>query len=348
MKKLLDIIKMKLFTNSKSKFSEKDLKMIEEKFNLLVQNNQDILNISFDLDGYKHLLTQEYCQNGFKNRLLFSYLEPFSEFKIFNENILGIGSDFIEKNKTNNSKLFNVLSIIFIKCNLLVKEIECLITNGFPNGAIARWRSLFEYSIIGKFIVTNENSEDLSERYLDFLDIERCNELCEYIKYYKFFNYEELNKTTIDEVNNKKEKLIKKYNNKFVKGNYGWASDILGKEASFSDILKKTDEQDMTLYYKFSCSYIHGSCKNILVNLANINCINIKVNDYEKIIGNASNIGFTEPMQLTMFSFLDMLSVLLSLNPTEGDITRWFYLRNKITDIATKCAKCEENIENKK
>ena len=60
MKKLLDIIKMKLFTNSKSKFSEKDLKMIEEKFNLLVQDNQDILNISFDLDGYKHLLTQEY------------------------------------------------------------------------------------------------------------------------------------------------------------------------------------------------------------------------------------------------------------------------------------------------
>ena len=86
----------------------------------------------------------------------------------------------------------------------------------------------------------------------------------------------------------------------------------------------------------------------VRIYLANINGINIKVNDYKKIIGNASNIGFTEPMQLTMFSFLDMLSVLLSLNPTEGDITRWFYLRNKITDIATKCAKCEENIENKK
>lgn len=342
---IIDIIKRKLFADVKSELTNNELDYIEEVSNSLIEKHKDILNMSFDLDGYKQLLTQKYYQSGFKNRLLFSYLESFSEFKIFNENILSIGNDFIKKNKKNKTKLFNALSIIFIKCNLIVKEIECLITNGFSNGAMARWRSLFEYSIIGEFIVSNKNSEDLSERYIDFLDIERSNELDTYINHYKFFNYEKLDQTTIDKVINKKEKLIKKYGAQFTKGNYGWANNVLKKVANFSDILEKTNEKDMILYYKFSCGYIHGSCKNIFVNLANIDGININVNDYEKIIGNASNIGFTEPIQLTMFSFLNILSVVLSISPTEGDIIKLYYFRNKIIDIATKCLKVEKNIE---
>lgn len=345
--KVFDLIKGKLFADIKKSFTKKELNIIDEKLNKVIIENQDMLDTSFNIDGYKHLYLNDNYKKGFQSRLLYNYSEPFSDFKIFNEYILSEGNDFITNEKRiNNSKLFNALTLIFIKCNLIVKEIECLIENGFPNGAMARWRTLFEYNIIGNFLAIH--GENMAERYLDFIDVERNKEIKEYKESLKYFDFEELEKNIIQENENKIKLLKTKYGDKFIDGDYGWANDFFEKKdkkkVSFKEILNDVDKNGMILYYKFSCSFIHSNCKNILINLASIN--GIKIDDYNKIIGNAVNIGFCEPIQLTMYCFLNAFLFLISINPSDKNIIYFLYLRNKIKKIATKCLNVEKKLTN--
>lgn len=84
--------------------------------------------------------------------------------------VLGVQNiDFLfEKNEEDFrecSKRYNALKPMLIKYINVFDEIICLIENGFPDGAMQRWRSLYEYSIIVLFIL--EQGEEVATAYTD-------------------------------------------------------------------------------------------------------------------------------------------------------------------------------------
>jgi hypothetical protein len=58
---------------------------------------------------------------------------------------------------------YNAIDSLMIKYLEVFDEIICLIENGFPDGAMQRWRTLLEYSIIIIFIL--EQGEEIAEAY---------------------------------------------------------------------------------------------------------------------------------------------------------------------------------------
>jgi len=346
-KSIINKIESNLLSNIKTNFTDDELKKVREIFLQKMNENKEILDNFFERNGYKNNYLQDYYRNGFINRLLYNYQEPISEFTIFTEHILTNARDFINLNKNNKTNLFKVIKLIFIRCNLIVKEIECLIKNGFASGAVARWRSLYEYSVISIFIINS--GEETAKRYLDFIDIERYKEANDYNRYCEYLCFSKLENNIVDDLKSKYNELKKKYGDEFANGDYGWASNIIKKEnkrdrIKFDEIRDQTDQKDLLIYYKFSCQYIHSSSKNLIFNLANIYGTEINIDDY-KALGDASNIGFSEPIQLTMYSFFNAFASLISINVKEGDLVNILFLREKIKEITNKFIDIENKIE---
>lgn len=109
----------------------------------------------------------------------------------------------------------------------------------------------------------------------------------------------------------------------------------------FEEIVKETDQEDIMGYYNWSCQAIHANPKNIFTNLGNI--YGIKVED-DKILGNASNIGFADPAQLCMYSFLTIFEALISLYPTSELLLEIIYMRKKIMQTTKKFVSIEKEI----
>jgi len=70
---------------------------------------------------------------------------------------------------TLKSKEFALLNIHARACQQF-SEILCLLKNGFPDGAFARWRSLFELNVYASFISIND--EDIAMAYIQQADTE--------------------------------------------------------------------------------------------------------------------------------------------------------------------------------
>jgi hypothetical protein len=60
---------------------------------------------------------------------------------------------------------YNAMGSLMIKYIEVFDEIVCLIENGFPDGAMQRWRTFLEYSIIILFIL--EQGEETAEAYIN-------------------------------------------------------------------------------------------------------------------------------------------------------------------------------------
>lgn len=112
-------------------------------------------NSSFEKE-YKHLLRFREYNKGYISRLLFDYAEGMELLEIFKEKILAIGNQFYQGNKKNKTYKFKVLTALYDRAVLVASEVITLMQNGFASGALSRWRTLYETSVIAIFLSINE------------------------------------------------------------------------------------------------------------------------------------------------------------------------------------------------
>ena len=73
-----------------------------------------------------------------------------------------------EKKKSEIENTFNALTQIQNRAAQQYLEILTLIKNGFPDGAFARWRSMYELSVIGSFIL--KYGDSVAEKFIEASD----------------------------------------------------------------------------------------------------------------------------------------------------------------------------------
>jgi hypothetical protein len=78
----------------------------------------------------------------------------------------------------NSDLVFLTMKMLHGRACLITGEIVTLLRNGFPDGAMARWRTLYEILVISDFIKKNGN--DTAQRYLEFEKIEEYQGLEDY------------------------------------------------------------------------------------------------------------------------------------------------------------------------
>ncbi|NUJ97499.1 hypothetical protein HGA92_01775 [Candidatus Gracilibacteria bacterium] len=263
-----------------------DIKDIEKNFKKSIKK-KDLIDIIETLE--KNRLYNGIEEDGFSKRLdirwgkLFnkiSYIIDFSFYSIYE------GQQFIDRSNVRNHVLLKLHS----KQILLAKEILILLRNGYGEGANARWRSLYENVVITLFISNNGN--ELAKRFLEHKNIFNYKESLKYKDSYKKLKHRGYGKDNFKELEEEKERLLKKYGKSFF-GDYGWITDDILKNKNFTEIEKIVDMAHFKPYFSLSSRSIHSSSKSF-DNLG-------KRNDDLNLIG-PSNIGLIDPIQnTTMF-----------------------------------------------
>lgn len=126
------------------KFFPEYLEKFTQQEKNFLNKHEEIWNIGLFSSEYLYLLVNEFAR---KNHDYFKALS--------------------EKDCQGKKHLYIVIGSIAGRCVQQYLETISLLKNGFPDCALARWRSIYESVIIASFIQTDPKSEELSIAFLD-------------------------------------------------------------------------------------------------------------------------------------------------------------------------------------
>ncbi|MBU7027765.1 MAG: hypothetical protein HXS48_12585 [Theionarchaea archaeon] len=108
-----------------------------------------------------------------------------------------------------------------------------------------------------------------------------------------------------------RDQLYAEYGKWFVKGPYGWAADVLGKEKpQFKDLEEAAGLSHLRPYYRMALDAIHAGPKGITFNLG------LPETEKELLLTGPSNTGLADPGQLTAISLNQINVALLGTRPS--------------------------------
>lgn len=205
-------------------------------------------------------------------------------------------------------------------------EVIVLLKNGYADGAIARWRSLHEITVVASFIA-DKNDPELAERYLLHEKIEAYKAAIQYRKYSEELELEEISDSELKEIEEARNELVNRFGRCF-KNEYGWASDVLGNQnPRFSDIESNIEMDHYRPYFKFASNSIHAGSKGAIARLGNMF-------DRDNLLHSGpSNIGFVEPGHCTAQSLTQITAVLLTHDTTIDTLVISNMLMELVSDV---------------
>ena len=156
----------------------------------------------------------------------------------------------------------------YSKAIITTKEILTLLYNGYPEGAMALSRILYESMVVMRFLYGHRDNEALLQRYVDDFAVKVSRDK---IKYYSYIleysqNEEELAEAQRSKVAARKEhnKLKEKYSEYLSynrQGNYlhdyWWIGDVLPGR-SFGAIQNEMTLENLKILYVISCYRAHS------------------------------------------------------------------------------------------
>ncbi|WP_079474010.1 DUF5677 domain-containing protein [Marinococcus halophilus] len=311
---VLKWLESKLIENNpdKEEFNDEEITegiedISKEMQNMVVdqKNRDDIIDI-FNTFAYQKREEIRIKFNGFLNWLEQTYGSEFFYLEtadLLSRDLLYLFEKHLY-NVKNPSRLNQLLFLQYLRACALFSEIIYLVKGGFANGALTRFRTLHELTVITEFIY--KRGEQAADRYLDYVIVMDKKDI-DYKK--RELGITEQNEELIRDLNKKIQKIKKEKGPEFVndRSDYIWAKPFLNlnskENATFHKIFKATRENKQGgEQYKDASNNIHSSPKSL--NSA-INTIN------GTPITGASNLGFNIPASYATYE-MEQLGHLLS------------------------------------
>ncbi len=229
------------------------------------------------------------------------------------------------------------LSNIFPKALLVTNEIICLLKGGFPDGALARWRSLHELTVTAMYIL-QEGREPAIAYMLSFHFAARraalqMNEHAERARLEKF------SKSDLEGLDTRRNEAEKVLGRKIEKDKDGEWPAINLKHRDFAAIEKRVDMDHWRPRYKWASQHTHADLKPV-GNLLGMSESKEAVN----LVG-ASNSGFADPFMMTAISLAQITSTYLSVTPNLDRVVHSSVLL-KFSDEMSEIAMKSQNKKN--
>lgn len=138
-------------------------------------------------------------------------------------------------------------------------EVLTLLENGFADGAMARWRTLYELSVVAMFLA--DRDEETSRRYLDHSTIEAWRASEAYQKHAPKLGQKPLSEAELSEMESAVAKLAAEYGAPY-RTQYGWAAKALSqKKPTFVDIEGAAGTGHLRPYYQLANDNVHAGSK---------------------------------------------------------------------------------------
>lgn len=199
------------------------------------------------------------------------------------------------------------VSNIFPKALLVANEIICLLKGGFPDGALARWRSLHELTVTAMYIL-KEGREPAVAYMLSFHFAARraALQMNEYAERARLEKFSKSDLEGFDARRNEAEKMLRR---KIEKDKDGEWPAINLKHRDFAAIEKHVGMDHWRPRYKWASQHTHADLKPVgsLLGMS-------ESKEAVNLVG-ASNSGFADPFMMTAISLAQITSTYLSVTP---------------------------------
>lgn len=213
----------------------------------------------------------------------------------------------------NNDPIFEAVISLHARAVLISREILCLMTNGFPDGALARWRTLHEVAIISEFI--SQNGPTIAGRYLahrHWLAHERARS---YEKHRVRANLGPIEPDVLQALQNRAEAVLRQYGST-MKSDYGWAAPAINSQRpKLTDLEVAVGLDHWRPRYRWATTQTHGSYLEPLEGLGTA-----EAKEAIRLVGR-SNSGMTDPGHMAAITLNLATLPVLMLGPNLDRLT---------------------------
>ena len=204
---------------------------------------------------------------------------------------------------TNGGKLSrydDVMLRLHVRACQVTHEIIVLLENGLADGAMARWRTLHEITIVAAIIA--RFGDEIAERYVHYQIVESFGAIKAYERDHKALGYKAPSKRQSEKIRKDYKAVIVRFGKKFGE-EYGWAAHHLGitgkDRLTFARLEVAVGNPFMRSPYKMASYNVHASPKGVYFKLGSLD-------GFPGYLAGASNAGLTEPAQHTAVSLFEI------------------------------------------
>lgn len=190
--------------------------------------------------------------------------------------------------------VFEALRRLHARACLVASEILWLMEGGYASGAMARWRTLHEIEIVGRFL--KEHGAAVAEKYLLHHIVDNYKTAEEFQR----LGYDAVSADDFARMQADLDQLCKRFGKAF-KESWGWAADLLKpKAATFAALAAKVPYNDHSPFYKLACHSNHAGSRGIHFDLGNI----LNPQDSAVMLAGPSDAGLVDPGTCTAVTIL--------------------------------------------
>ena len=287
-------------------------------YKFLTQNPQLLKLFARDVKASLDVQADEFLQEDyrqlvdFQHRLFQTWKAPMvrldSMIACALETCSEVNMEYRRGNVLNPNQL-NVATRLHARAINIAREISHLLKGGYADGAMARWRSLHENSVIAEFL--SQGDENLSVRFLDYQAVIRLKAARSYLEHQEFLDFERISSEQMEKYKEEVDALCEKYGKNF-KSKYGWACEKFpnDKQVTFQTIEKYVDLSFLRIHYGFASANVHSGIDSIGYKLG------LSMSEKDILLAGPSNEGLTEPFQCTSLSLCQATDSLIALAST--------------------------------
>lgn len=250
-------------------------------------------------------------RRGFVRRNRRRWREAFDLFErlivISQETGDAINSALRPKAIEHNDALFEVAVSNHARAVQIAREILALMTAGFPDGALARWRTLHEVAVISSFIANH--GEQVARRYILHRRVVAYKHAKNYMIHHQRANLQPIDADVMDELRAESDRIVAEYRDE-MNGDYGWAGRSLENfRPTFADIEAATKLDHWRPRYKWASQNTHGAYQPPNSTLGTSEA------DRPLLLVGESNSGMTDPGHMAAISLVVATMPVVMLEP---------------------------------
>lgn len=206
---------------------------------------------------------------------------------------------------SSDRELVEALLRLHARACQIAGEIETLLRAGFSDGALARWRTLHEVSIIALFLQQQGNA--VAKRYIDHLAVDAYDTAQKFVVASADSRINWISDWEMEALRRDVEQQKDQYGKDFG-CQYGWASEALGlSRPDFFQIEKAVQFDQLRPYYKVASNTVHAGPGGAFQNSGQLGGAS------SALLAGPSNAGLSDAGRLTAMSLTHVSSALMLL-----------------------------------
>lgn len=253
---------------------------------------------------------------GFSERLRAHYGEGFDGFRSFISICIESTSDAHTRGSGQIDLTGEVLLDLHARACLVSNEIYTLLTNGYPYGALAAWRTVHELSVVASIMDKHgrDNGADLTNRWIACDAVLRLKDALIYQERHERLGYEPLTDEDLRQMQDDVDEAIKDHGSSIAQSNgYGWAVEICKpKPANFRTLEELAGRDHLRGHYRWASHRVHGDSRGNEHNW-------ITRGDQSVRLAGPTNSGLVDAADLTLSSLLIATNCVLAGLRDDGE-----------------------------